>query len=49
VAIPHVITMRHVAHYRADLALKRHMWLTSGARSAAGYSQIPGKRAPSPP
>jgi hypothetical protein len=41
VAVPYAVTERHVAHYRADLALKRRAWLTGGARSTDGYSQIP--------
>jgi hypothetical protein len=40
VAVPHAVTERHAAHYRADLALKRRAWLTGGARSADGYSKI---------
>jgi hypothetical protein len=38
VAVPHAVTERNVAHYRADLALKRHAWLMGGARSVDGYS-----------
>jgi hypothetical protein len=38
VAVPHVVTVRHVAHYRADLALSPEK-----ARPANGRGRIRGR------